>query len=124
MTVFVLARGRAADLQPIEMRNRLNWSERSRDQGGRDLVKPGSQRRRDYRVADNSGSPALITRFAVKKNGFISPALLAKAYFCFASHLSNCAISFFCDEMICLDMVFISGDLPCANCISAMFKAC
>ena len=45
-------------------------------------------------------------------------------HFCFASHLSNWAISFFCATMICLDIAFISGDLPFFSCISAMFKAC
>jgi hypothetical protein len=45
-------------------------------------------------------------------------------YFCLASHLSNCAISFFCATMICLAMAFISGDLPLASSISAMFNAC
>ncbi len=45
-------------------------------------------------------------------------------HFCLASHLSNCAISFFCAAMICLAMAFISEDLPFLSSISAMFRAC
>ena len=51
-------------------------------------------------------------------------AALAEHHFCLASHLSNCAISFFCATMICLARAFISGDLPVASSISAMFTAC
>lgn len=58
--------------------------------------------------------------------GWIRVAKLRHAahYVCVASHLSNCAISFFCATMICLAMAFIYGDLPFASSISAIFKAC
>ena len=56
--------------------------------------------------------------------GPVAPPPGPAVHFCLASHLSNCAISFFCDLMICLAMAFISGDLPFASSISAMFKAC
>ena len=45
-------------------------------------------------------------------------------YFCLASQLSKCAISFFCATLICLAMAFISADLPFTSSISAIFKAC
>lgn len=45
-------------------------------------------------------------------------------YFCLASQLSKCAISFFCATLIRLAMAFISADLPFTSSISAIFKAC
>ena len=59
-----------------------------------------------------------------KTNGSNACFAFWSTYFCFVSHLSNWVISFFCAVMICLAMVFISGDFPFLSCISAMFRAC
>lgn len=87
--------------------------------------------------ADGGYAQALLDEF--RREGVDDEALTARSmtfrhdfpgdvrqadYFCLASHLSNCAISLFWATMICLAMVFISGDLPCASCSSAIFKAC